>query len=155
MSFDRDLLPDAVTFYYSQGMELYGSGKWQKTLCPFHDDHHPSLSINTKNGAFCCFSCQAKGGDIVSFLMQRDGLDFISAVKALGAWTGNEYSTSGYSRKPAPLSAYDALEILKSETLICVITTCNIAAGYEISTADKDRLIKAVNRIQSIQEMFP
>ncbi len=87
--------------------------------------------------------------------MQRDGLDFISAVKSLGAWTGDEHNTSGYNRKPAPLSAYDALEILKLETLVCVITTCNIAAGYEISQTDKDRLIKAVNRIQSIQEMFP
>lgn len=37
-------------------------------------------------GHFCCFSCGAKGGDVLAFVMQRDGLDFKRAAQSLGAW---------------------------------------------------------------------
>lgn len=53
-------------------------------LCPFHADRHPgSYYVNLKTGAFCCFSCDANGGDIVSFLQLRDGLSFRKALQKL------------------------------------------------------------------------
>lgn len=159
MSFDRSLLPEPVDFYESQGMSLIGKGQWQKTLCPFHDDKNPSLSINTHNGAFYCFSCGAKGGDMVSFLMQRDQLDFITTVKTLGAWRENaqgniKNSQHSEHKKPAPLSARDALAVLRQESLICALVACDVVAGKIISQADKDRALKAAGRIQTIQEIF-
>lgn len=51
-----------------------------KALCPFHDDHHPSMSV--KGGLFHCFSCQA-GGDAISFVMKINQLNFIEAVRYL------------------------------------------------------------------------
>ena len=151
MSYDRTLLPDPVDFYESQGMRLAGKGKWQKALCPFHDDHSPSLSINTHNGAFACFACGTKGGDIISFLMQRDGLDFISTVKQLGAWRDDGKTTSSRS-KPLPLPARDALEILKQEALICAVLACDMARGIALSETDKNRVLQAAGRIQTIGE---
>src|SRR5947207_461009 len=58
--------------------------------CCFHaPDKRPSLCINKRDGRFYCFSCGAKGGDIIDFLMQRDGLTFRQACERLGAWTNS------------------------------------------------------------------
>jgi len=35
-----------------------------KALCPFHDDHHPSMSFSTRRNMFRCFACDAHGGTI-------------------------------------------------------------------------------------------
>ncbi|MEW6214913.1 MAG: CHC2 zinc finger domain-containing protein [Nitrospirota bacterium] len=51
-------------------------------LCPFHDDHNPSMGI--KNNYYHCFGCGAKG-DVISFVMKRDGLSFKDAVKMLSS----------------------------------------------------------------------
>ncbi len=48
-------------------------------LCPFHDDHHPSLSINLDNGLFKCFACGAKG-DIFTFYQKLKNVDFKTAL---------------------------------------------------------------------------
>jgi DNA primase len=53
-------------------------------LCPFHDDHRPgNFRVNLTSGAFKCFSCYAKGGDIISFIMLRDNLEFRDALDYL------------------------------------------------------------------------
>lgn len=49
-------------------------------LCPFHDERRPSFSV--KNNRFTCFGCGLWGSSI-DFVMRRDGIDFISAVKKL------------------------------------------------------------------------
>src|SRR5207237_6459361 len=41
-----------------------------------------------QTGGFFCHGCQRKGGDVVSFIMQRDRIDFRSACKLLGCWQG-------------------------------------------------------------------
>jgi len=58
---------------------------WIKVRCVFHDDHNPSLTVNLIHGGYCCFSCGAKG-DLLSFHMRRSNLNFVAAVKAIGAW---------------------------------------------------------------------
>ena len=54
-----------------------------KGLCPFHDEKSPSFHVTPSRGFFHCFGCQA-GGDVISFLMQIDGLSFTEAVERLG-----------------------------------------------------------------------
>jgi len=75
-------------FYLRElGLDRYGyrSASWAVAgLCPFHDDaKQGSFKINQDTGSFKCFSCGAKGGDIVAFLQQRDDLDFIEALKKI------------------------------------------------------------------------
>jgi len=55
-------------------------------LCPFHDDHNPSLRVRLDTGGFKCMACGARGGDVLSFHMKRYGLSFKQAAKDLGAW---------------------------------------------------------------------
>lgn len=64
-------------------------GERQVTECPWHDDHHPSLTIyetNTENRCHC-FAC-GNGGDTISYVMQQAGLDFLSAC----AWLAREFN---------------------------------------------------------------
>jgi hypothetical protein len=58
-------------------------------LCPFHHDQHEgSFRVHLESGAFCCFSCGTKGHDVISFLMERDGLSFPETLKRLAAEWG-------------------------------------------------------------------
>ena len=51
-------------------------------LCPFHDDHSSgSFWIHLESGAYKCFSCGAKGGDIIAFTMEKHGMTFYEAMK--------------------------------------------------------------------------
>lgn len=46
-------------------------------LCPFHADNRAgSFRVHGETGAFYCFACGARGGDILAFVMLRDGLTF-------------------------------------------------------------------------------
>ncbi|MCR5192277.1 MAG: hypothetical protein K6D59_03135 [Bacteroidales bacterium] len=55
-----------------------------KALCPFHDDHHASLSFNTRRNTYRCFVCDAHGGTI-DLVMQTLHKDFRQAC----AWLSN------------------------------------------------------------------
>lgn len=55
-----------------------------KTICPFHDDHHPSMDVNFNNGywLFNCFSCNA-GGDIFSYIKKKYSKDIPEIIQDL------------------------------------------------------------------------
>ncbi|MDY0331630.1 MAG: CHC2 zinc finger domain-containing protein [Thiomonas sp.] len=84
--FDRARLPDPLAYYAAELGFISSGGVWRSALCPFHKDSHPSLRVNTQTGAFKCMSCGAHGGDVLDFQMQRYGLPFAAAAKAVGAW---------------------------------------------------------------------
>lgn len=50
-----------------------GSGKEVKGLCPFHDDSHPSLSVNLEKGVWICFA-GCGGGNIFQFIARLEGV---------------------------------------------------------------------------------
>lgn len=53
-------------------------------LCPFHADARAgSFRVHTESGAFYCFACGARGGDILAFVMLREGLNFRDAMELL------------------------------------------------------------------------
>ena len=61
-----------------------------KCLCPFHDDHHASLSFSVRRNTFRCFACDAHGGTIdlaMRLLPSRGGREgsFLDACRWLGA----------------------------------------------------------------------
>ena len=86
--FDRARLPDPLTYYTTELERLRPHGGNASARCPFHDDAHPSLSVNLDTGAFHCRvpACGAHGRDVLAFHMARYDLPFAAAAKALGAW---------------------------------------------------------------------
>jgi hypothetical protein len=92
--FDRALLPPVRGFYEREiGRLSRPSRGWARTTCPFHQgSNKTAFAVNLETGGFYCFNCGVKGGDIVSFVMLRDGLDFVRAAKQLGVWRDQEMS---------------------------------------------------------------
>jgi CHC2 zinc finger len=87
--FQADRLPPARSFYELElGRISRPNHKgWAMGRCPFHESKAGKyFSVNLDSGGFHCFGCDAKGGDIVSFLRLRDGLSFKEACQQLGAW---------------------------------------------------------------------
>ena len=58
-------------------------------LCPFHDERTPSFSVDPVEKLYYCFGCQA-GGDVFTFLQEKDGLEFRDAVEQLADRYGVE-----------------------------------------------------------------
>ena len=66
----------------SEYVDLKKAGNSYKGLCPFHHEKTPSFTVDSRKQLFHCFGCGA-GGDVVSFIMQKEGLDYIEAMKYL------------------------------------------------------------------------
>ena len=58
---------DIVDLAENLGVKLKKIGKEYMGLCPFHNDHQPSLSVNHEKGLWYCFGC-GKGGDAGKFI---------------------------------------------------------------------------------------
>ena len=63
-------------------VELKRSGSNYIGLCPFHNEKTPSFSVSPSKGIFHCFGCGV-GGDVISFIMQKEGLSYPEAIKFL------------------------------------------------------------------------
>ena len=53
-----------------------------KALCPFHDDHSPSFSVQPDKQIYKCFSC-GESGNVITFVQKYNGITFIEALKML------------------------------------------------------------------------
>ena len=88
----RERVRDAVDFEELVGArtELKRSGPRRlQGLCPFHDERTPSFGIDPVEKLYHCFGCGA-GGDVYSFVMETEGLDFAGALESLADRYGVE-----------------------------------------------------------------
>jgi DNA primase len=65
-----------------------GSGSF-KTLCPFHGEKSASFYVSREKQIWHCFGCD-KGGDLISFVMEMEGMNFPEALRHLGKKAGVE-----------------------------------------------------------------
>jgi DNA primase len=68
-------------------LPLHRVGSKFKALCPFHDDHNPSLELNSERQTFKCWACGA-GGDIFDFVQKFERVDFPEALRMLADRAG-------------------------------------------------------------------
>ena len=81
----RNPIEDVVGQYVNlkrSGANLFG-------LCPFHGEKTPSFSVAPDKGIYYCFGCH-KGGGVINFLMEIEGLSYGDAVRALAKRAGME-----------------------------------------------------------------
>src|SRR5579862_7213146 len=72
-----------------QKVQLKRAGHTLKGLCPFHNEKTPSFVVFPDKGNFHCFGCGANG-DVFSFVMKTENLDFGEALKELAQRAGVE-----------------------------------------------------------------
>ena len=71
-------------------------------LCPFHSEKTPSFTVYPDSQSFYCFGCGA-GGDVVTFVIKIENLDYIEAVKSLAQRAGLAMPEDGYDDSYAKL----------------------------------------------------
>ena len=68
-------------------VQLKKAGREYRANCPFHEERTPSFYVVPAKGFYKCFGC-GKSGDVFSFVMERQGLDFVEAVKHVAGRAG-------------------------------------------------------------------
>lgn len=74
-------------------LPLTKKGKNYFGVCPFHDDHSPSMSISPDKQIYTCFSCGASG-NVFNFVSSYEHITYYEAVKLLGERLGYNINTS-------------------------------------------------------------
>lgn len=68
-------------------LELKQKGRNYVAICPFHDDHTPSLVVSKERQIFNCFTCKT-GGNVFSFVMKYENVSFPEAIKIVAKKIG-------------------------------------------------------------------
>ena len=84
-----------ITEVVSSYVNLKRRGRNMVGLCPFHSEKTPSFNIYSENGSFYCFGCGA-GGDVITFVMKIENLDYMEAVRLLAQRAGMTMPDTGY-----------------------------------------------------------
>ncbi|MDO8570947.1 MAG: DNA primase [Candidatus Daviesbacteria bacterium] len=71
----------------SEYLPLKKAGVNFKAPCPFHQEKTPSFMVSPERGIFHCFGC-GKSGDIYTFLIEKEGMDFPEALETLAKKAG-------------------------------------------------------------------
>jgi DNA primase len=79
-------------------VSLSRAGRTFKGLCPFHQEKTPSFHVNPARQFYHCFGCKA-GGNAIDFVMKRDNLEFVDAMKRLAEEAGIELPRHGVSKQ--------------------------------------------------------
>ncbi|QDT37571.1 DNA primase [Stratiformator vulcanicus] len=97
-----EVVGDSVTLSPRRGGAEYVG------LCPFHDDHNPSMHVYPDRQSFRCWVCD-EGGDVFSFVMKHDGLDFRQTLEQLAERAGLEMPkrSAGYSNNSSGTGSSD------------------------------------------------
>lgn len=82
-----------------------------KCLCPFHDDHTPSLVVYPDRQTFRCWACST-GGDCFTWVMEFDKVEFREALETLAKRAGLEMPKFAGRRPENAVAKSDALDVL-------------------------------------------
>ncbi len=93
----------------SSYINLVPKGKNFFGICPFHDDHSPSLSVSPEKQIYTCFVCGASG-NVFTFIQNYENVDFPSAVKIVADKVGHYLNINPLSDNPNK-KYYDLLDL--------------------------------------------
>ncbi len=89
----RNRIDDVISSY----VNLKRAGSNKVGLCPFHSEKTPSFTVFSNTETFKCFGCGA-GGDVITFIMRAENLDYISALEFLAKKSGLEMPGEGENK---------------------------------------------------------
>ncbi|MEW5882979.1 MAG: DNA primase [Armatimonadota bacterium] len=96
----------------SERVALKKSGRTFRGLCPFHQEDTPSFYVYPDSQTFHCFGCQ-KHGDIFTWVMETENLDFRGALDLLAQRAGIKLSSGG-GKSASPSQKDDRAEVMEA-----------------------------------------
>lgn len=87
----------------SEFVQLKKQGRNYLGLCPFHSENTPSFSVSPDKQIFRCFGC-GKGGNVITFIMEIEGVSFFEALSILATQTGKTMPENIASNQKPSLS---------------------------------------------------
>ena len=178
MAFDSTFISElkfrcSIEEVISRHISLKRNGSRSVACCPFHNEKTPSFTVFNDTSSYYCFGCGA-AGDIITFTMQYENLDYVEAVKALAERAGlqvpenNNYSNEQRDRRARLLEMHKiaakhfhknlrekdnpCLEYVKKRGLDSTSVT-RYGLGYAKDSFD-DLKNLLLNQGYTLQEMF-
>lgn len=121
---------------------LKKAGRNHKGLCPFHAEKTPSFHVQEEKQIFHCFGC-GEGGDLLHYIMKREGLAFPEAVRQLAGRAGVELPELGDER-----AAAQAKQIARQRRLLLRVNEL-AAEFFHQQLMDETRGKAAYNYLES------
>ena len=90
----------------SEYLPIEQKGKNYFAICPFHDDHNPSMSISPEKQIYTCFVC-GESGNVFNFVMNYEKISFTEAVLKVANKVGISLDYKVSISKPNVISKYD------------------------------------------------
>ena len=120
----------------SDYLPLTQKGQNFVAVCPFHDDHHPSMVVSREKQIFNCFTCHT-GGNVFNFVMKYENVSFLEAVKIVADKIGmNVHLKFSSNVNNEKFSSQYKLMNLANKYFMNVLNT---SAGLEAKKYLKDR----------------
>lgn len=112
----------------SDYLKLTKKGKNYVAVCPFHDDHSPSLVVSKERQIFNCFTCRT-GGNVFSFVMKYENVDFFEALQIVANKIGYKLSSTNFNNfESKNKKEYEIMEIAKKYYLNNIFTDLGTSA---------------------------
>jgi hypothetical protein len=126
-----------------QKVKKTGPGRWM-ACCPSHNDKHPSLAVKDDNGVivFHCFGCGAGGIEICNAL----------GLEPSELFPPSDNVNYNQVKRRVNFPPGQILKALQYETLIVYFIAKEMHTSGNITKLERERLLKAVSRIQSATE---
>ena len=109
---DQVLMRTDIRSVVSEYVSLQGMGARLRCCCPFHQEKTPSFFVNTATNRWHCFGACGEGGDAISFVMKKQGVDFQQAVRHLADKCGIAIEEQTDTRSAEEREAYHKREAL-------------------------------------------
>ena len=95
----------SITEVIGHYIPLIKKGRGYTAVCPFHDDSNPSMCVSREKQIYTCFSCHATG-NVFTFLMNYEHIDFKDALKYLGDKVGVDVGVVNVAKKSSKYLPY-------------------------------------------------
>lgn len=154
---ERILQTIPIESYVSRFVNLKKQGRYLVGLCPFHKEKTPSFTITPEKGIFYCFGC-GKGGNLITFVMEKEKISFQDALKILASFAGIQIQSFSSQKKDKYISLLNYVNQIFREFLLSsegkVYREYLLARGVDYSMITKFQIGASPNHYEWLIRHF-